>query len=351
MAPPVHTEPLSDRGIALLAGNDGCFLLCGACSQNFTPFAQNGNSRRIRFRPVRTASVLTRIFLQEDINFLVTNRIPRRYATLLMGWFSRIRSRHLTRISLAVWRLFADDLQLEEARTQDFESLRDCFVRQLRDGARQIDPDPHVVASPCDAVIGAFGSVQEQRAIQAKGFSYSMNELLDDRSLVERHRGGKFVTLRLRATMYHRFHAPCDSRIRGVKYISGDTWNVNPVALKRVEQLFCKNERAIIPLELRAPGSYLTLVPIAAILVGSIRLHFVPAVLNLNYLGPTNIPCDAAFVKGQELGYFESGSTIVMFASSDFEFSGNVIEGSTIRVGDRLMTSSTPISQAIGVQS
>src|SRR5262249_2272086 len=140
----------------------------------------------------QAASTLARVFLQEDINFLLTNRIPRRYATLLMGWYSRIRSRRLTRISLATWRLFADDLRLEEARTQDFVSLRDCFVRELRPGVRQIDPNPRVVVSPCDAVVGAFGPVREGQAIQAKGFPYSLRELLGDDHAVERHCGGKF---------------------------------------------------------------------------------------------------------------------------------------------------------------
>jgi phosphatidylserine decarboxylase len=295
-----------------------------------------------------TASILARVFLQEDINFLVTNRIPRRCLTLLVGWFSRIRSRRLTRISVAAWRLFADDLQFDDAKTQDFVSLRDCFVRELRDGARPIDPNPCVVTSPCDAVVGAFGAVQETQAIQAKGFPYSLMDLLNDERLVARHRGGKFLTLRLRSSMYHRFHAPCDGHVRGVKYISGDTWNVNPIALKRVAKLFCKNERVVVPFELSSPGSYLTLVPVAAILVASIRLHFVPALLNLNYRGSTEIPCNADFAKGQEMGYFESGSTIVIFATGDFEFSRNVVEGSTIRVGEALLTCRMPISKAIG---
>ncbi len=295
----------------------------------------------------RTAAALVNVFLQEDINFLLPNRIPRRYATLLIGWFNRNANRRLTRFSIAAWNLF-DDLRLYEARTQDFVSLRDCFVRELRPGVRQLDPDPRVVTSPCDAVIGAFGSLKADRAIQAKGFPYSVGDLLGDERIVDRHRGGKFVTLRLRASMYHRFHAPCDGGVRSVRYISGDTWNVNPVALKRIEKLFCKNERAILPFELPVRGSYLTLVPVAAILVASIRLHFIPAVFGLNYHGATEIACDARFVKGQELGYFETGSTIVMFASRDFEFSSNVVEGSTIRVGDPLFTCPTPISLSPG---
>src|SRR5262245_7893023 len=297
----------------------------------------------------RTVSALTAVFLQEDINFLLTNRIPRRYATLLMGWFSQIRNRPLTRISVAAWNLF-DDLQLQEAKNDEFLSLRDCFIRELRDGARQIDRDAHVVTSPCDAVVGAFGAVEAGRAIQAKGFAYSLKDLLGDDRLVERHREGKFVTLRLRASMYHRFHAPCDCRVERVKYISGDTWNVNPVALRRVEKLFCKNERAVIPLQLSTPDAHLTLVPVAAILVASIRLHFTPVPLTLRYRGANDIPCDARLVKGQEMGYFETGSTIVMFASSNFDFSSNVAPGSTIRVGEPLLTCSVPISSSRGEQ-
>jgi phosphatidylserine decarboxylase len=215
----------------------------------------------------------------------------------------------------------------------------------LREGARCIDPSPYIVTSPCDAIVGAFGCVREHEAIQAKGFPYSVKELLGDEELIDRHRTGKFITLRLRASMYHRFHAPCDGSLRRVRYISGDTWNVNPVALKRVEKLFCKNERAVLPLELSAEGAYVTLVPIAAILVASIRLHFITIALNLLYKGATDIPCDTRFVKGQELGYFENGSTIVMFASDTFEFSDTIVEGSTIRVGEPVFRHAAAISQ------
>src|SRR5215831_13996223 len=94
----------------------------------------------------RTVSGLTDIFLQEDINFLLTNRLPRRYATLLAGRLCRIPNRQLTRISIALWNLF-DDLRLEEARTRDFVTIRDCFVRKLQEGSRPTNPDPCVVTS------------------------------------------------------------------------------------------------------------------------------------------------------------------------------------------------------------
>ena len=100
--------------------------------------------------------------------------------------------------------------------------------------------------------------------------------------------------------MYHRFHAPHDCRVEQVTYISGDTWNVNPIALKRVEKLFCKNERAVIADAARRDRRTLvTLVPVAAILVASIRLHFLDVLLHLRYRGPNVIACDAHVRQGR----------------------------------------------------
>jgi phosphatidylserine decarboxylase len=282
------------------------------------------------------AAAVTRALLQEDINFLLTNRIPRRYATLFMGWFSRIEVAWIRRLSLATFRFFADDLELQESKKQDFRSLQDCFIRELKEGARPVEPDPSILVSPCDAIVGAFGRMDGTRLIQAKGFPYTLRDLLGDDELVKRHENGMFVTLRLKSNMYHRFHAPCAGRVNEVMYVSGDTWNVNPIALERVERLFCKNERAVIDLDVGGDDQAVTLVPVAAILVASIKLHFLDEVLDLRYRGKNRIPCDAAFKKGDELGYFQAGSTIILFATGGFSFSENVVEGARIRVGEPL---------------
>jgi phosphatidylserine decarboxylase len=137
--------------------------------------------------------------------------------------------------------------------------------------------------------------------------------------------------------MYHRFHAPHDCRVNQVSYISGDTWNVNPIALRRVEKLFCKNERAIVQTTLTATGHTITLAPIAAVLVASIRLHFLDVLLNLKHRGPNVFQCDAQLRKGEEMGWFEHGSTIVVFAPGGFLLCNNVREGAAVRVGQSLM--------------
>lgn len=272
---------------------------------------------------------------QEDLNFLLTNRIPRAMLTRFMGWFSKIEQPLVRDLSIACWRLFSE-LDLSEARKSSFKSLHDCFTRELLPGSRLPDPDPAIVVSPCDAIIGAFGNIVDTQLFQIKGAPYSLLDLLGDPALVEAHRNGRFITLRLTSSMYHRFHAPYDCRIERVTFIHGDVWNVNPIALKRIERLFCKNERAVLQTRLTT-GEALTLVPVAAILVASIRLHFIDATLNAQTRGSTVFPCDASLHKGEELGWFEHGSTIILLAPEDFEFSDNLVEAAQIKAGQPLM--------------
>jgi phosphatidylserine decarboxylase len=252
-----------------------------------------------------------------------------------MGRLSRIERPWFCAAAIAVWRLFSD-LDLSEAKADRFKSLHECFTRELKAGARRIDADPGVVASPCDALVGARGQVEDGVALQAKGFPYPLADLLGDADLIDYYRHGQFATLRLTSSMYHRFHAPYDCRVERVTYISGDTWNVNPIALKRVERLFCKNERAVIRCRLPS-GALLTLVPVAAILVASIRLKFLDVPLHLNYRGPNVIPCDVAVRKGEELGWFEHGSTIIVFAPEGASLAAGIGEGGRVRMGEALM--------------
>ncbi len=279
---------------------------------------------------------ILRIFEQEDINFLLTNRIPRRLATQFIGWFSRIEQPLVRDLSIATWRLFSD-LDLTEARKTQFRSLLDCFVRELKAGARPIDGTPDILVSPCDAIVGACGTIEGTELYQAKGFPYTLQDLLCDSAAVEAHRNGRYVTLRLTSSMYHRFHAPHDARLDQVTYVSGDTWNVNPIALKRVERLFCKNERAVLRMTLAAGGQTVTLVAVAAILVASIRLHAVEALLNQDYHGRNVIACASDYRKGDELGWFQHGSTIIAFTPDGYSLCDNVSEGATIRMGQPLL--------------
>jgi phosphatidylserine decarboxylase len=283
---------------------------------------------------LRTA--LATLMRHEDLNFLLTNCIPRRHLTLFMGWFSKLEQPWLRTASIALWRL-CSDLDLSDARPGEFRSLHDCFTRSLRRGARTVTQDPALLASPCDAIIGANGPVLQGCVLQAKGFAYPLAQLLGDPALADYYAGGQYVTLRLRATMYHRFHAPGDCTVEQLHYFPGDTWNVNPIALRRVERLFCRNERAVIQCRLAPDGALLTLVPVAAILVASIRLHFLDLLLHLRYRGPHVIPCDARLRRGEEMGWFEHGSTIIVLAPGGISLCPQHAEGATVRMGEPLL--------------
>jgi phosphatidylserine decarboxylase len=196
------------------------------------------------------------------------------------------------------------------------------------------------MTSPCDCIVGACGEIRDGTVFQAKGFPYTLDSLLGSMELVQRWpsllEGGTFVTLRLTSSMYHRFHAPCDADLNHVTYISGDTWNVNPIALTRVKELFCKNERAVLQMK-TTQGMPFLIVPVAAVLVASMRFHAVDVLLNLRYKGPNEIPCDASYVKGQEMGWFEHGSTILVFVPPSFGLADGIESGKRIRMGESLL--------------
>lgn len=284
----------------------------------------------------RPQGLWKRLLLQEDLNFLLTNRVPRTALTHFMGWFSGLRSPTLTRISISIWRLFTE-LDLSDARKSHFSSLHECFTRELKPGARTVDPDPAVLVSPSDGIVGACGTVTKGQVYQAKGLAYDLKDLMGNADDPCAFEGGSYVTLRLTSAMYHRFHAPHDATIRHLRYISGDTWNVNPIALRRVERLFCRNERAVLHTRLARGGHDIALVPVAAILVASMRFHFLDVLLHLRYRGPHELPCEVKVSKGQELGWFQHGSTIIVFAPPGFRLVPNIAEGQHIRMGQPLM--------------
>ena len=283
---------------------------------------------------VRAASVKT--VLREDIRFLLESHISRQPANRFFGWFSQIEAPLVARASIAIWRLFAD-LDLSEARTLRFTSLHACFTRELKHGTRPVDRDPDILTSPCDAIVGACGRIDGNELIQATGFPYTLQELLIDPQLVQLYRDGQYVTLRLTPSMYHRFTPrKTASSTRSPTYpaTGGTSIQSRSTALPN---LSCMNERAVIRTMLRPSGIVVTLVPVAAILVASIRLHFLDVLLNMQYRGEAEIPCEASFGKGQDMGWFQHGSTIIVFAPKGVALSSSVQEGAVIRMGRPLM--------------
>ncbi|MGN5375176.1 archaetidylserine decarboxylase [Sphingomonas hankookensis] len=279
--------------------------------------------------PVRAIAKLAGI---EWLNYAVTNRLPRRTLTRAMGWLSKVEQPLVARASIAVWRTFCD-VDLSDAAETRWPSLHACFVRRLRPGARTFRAQGHQVAAPCDGIIVASGRIDSDSIVQAKGRRYSIAELTGGEG--DAYRGGSFVTLRLTAGMYHRFHAPQDGRVDRVRYFPGDCFNVNPPTLKRVDRLYCRNERATVRMRL-ADGTPILLVPVAAILVAAIRLTFLDTVRLLRERAEPIVTCDVPLVQGEEMGWFEHGSTIVLLLPAPFVPAAGVTTGDRVRAGDVL---------------
>jgi phosphatidylserine decarboxylase len=286
------------------------------------------------------------------LHFLATNvLIPRRAATRFLGWLARQRHPWLARPAIAVWRVCCG-VDLSDAKLAHFATLREAFVRELRAGARPVDGRGHVLASPCDAIVGAIGRVQAGHAIQAKGMPYRLEELLGSAEEAHAAEGGTYITLRLTAGLYHRFHAPHAAVVDQVRYLAGDCWNVHPAALARVPRLFCRNERAAIRLRLRAEPAadhaassgapaaadgepVLTLVAVAAVGVASIQLHALGGTVRTRQA--LRRRPGVAVARGEELGWFEHGSTILVFAPPGFAPAPGVLPGAALRAGEAML--------------
>jgi phosphatidylserine decarboxylase len=286
---------------------------------------------------MKLPSFVSSVLMADRVNFAVTNWLPRRSVTRLVGWFSRLEQPLIRDVSIELMSLFAGDLALHEARRQTFRSLHDCFTRELRPDARPIDADPGAIVSPCDGIVVACGVIRGDELLQAKRHRYSLDELLADRRASERYRDGQFVTIRLTTNMYHRFHAPDACRIERVTSVPGDLFNVNPPALERVPRLYCRNERVVIHARLEQPPHAIALVAVGAILVGSIELLGVRLPRRPESAGPVDLPWDTSVRKGQELGYFHHGSTIIIVAGAGVARHERVREGARVRMGERLL--------------
>jgi phosphatidylserine decarboxylase len=254
-----------------------------------------------------------------------------------MGRISKVENKYFARFAIRIWQLFSDDMRLHEAEKSNFNSIHECFTRRLKHDARPLEQDDKLLVSPCDAVIGAHGNIRNLEALQIKGMPYSLQDLTQGAVDLEPYRDGKFITLRLKSSMYHHMHAPVEGRCQKLHYISGDTWNVNPPTLKRVGKLFCRNERALIELKPLDSNAHLLMVPVAAVLVASMRFDGLDYPLSLSYKGPNEIEHLRSFKRGEHMGHFEHGSTIVLLTSKHFSFMPLIKEGLIIRMGQALM--------------
>ena len=249
-----------------------------------------------------------------------------------------VRRRVLSTFASAV----GADLSEVAADLEEFPSINAFFVRHLKEGARQWPADSAIIASPVDGIIGQFGEVTAGKAIQAKGHSYSIAELLADQAEAIRYEGGSFLTIYLSPRHYHRIHTPIAGTISSGTYIPGTLLPVNGPAVMHVPRLFARNERLICYVD--SVAGRIPVVAVGAYNVGRISAAFDREwggtgretwVTNRRPLSIQSRSYDPPrpVETGGEIMAFHLGSTIVMLFEPQVRLNQGLEAGAEVKLG------------------
>ncbi|MGD8933300.1 MAG: archaetidylserine decarboxylase [Gammaproteobacteria bacterium] len=252
---------------------------------------------------------------------------------------ARIRWRPFKNLAINLYtKLHA--VNLEEAQITDkyrFESLNAFFTRALKPESRLLDGDHENWICPVDGTVSQAGSIDNGRIFQAKGRDYTLLELLGgDKSQAAPFIHGKFATLYLSPRDYHRIHMPVDAELKSMTYIPGRLFSVAAYTVRAIPRLFARNERVVCSFETEHG-------PMVMVLVGAINVSATETVWhglvtsNGGRIKTYDYPNSQIKLKrGDEMGRFNLGSTVILITPSDFELDEGLTAGSSVYLGRRI---------------
>jgi len=271
--------------------------------------------------------------------------LPKKALTELAGWGASRRGGWLTKavIDAFVWFYKVDMAEASKPHTDRYRTFNDFFVRPLKEGARPVDPDASLLALPCDGAISQLGRITGDQIFQAKGHYYTLQALLaGNDELAEKFIDGEFVTTYLAPRDYHRVHMPCNGILREMIYVPGDLYSVNPLTARNIPNLFARNERVICVFD--TDHGPMVQILVGATIVGSIETVWAGTVTppREGVIKRWRYPSaehDGAVVllKGQEMGRFKLGSTVInLFAPDRVKLAESLEAESKTRLGQPL---------------
>ncbi len=266
-------------------------------------------------------SALPKHALSHGAGWLATRTIPLGWRGFVHRGYSRVFGAELTEVALPL---------------EDYATLNAFFTRRLRPGLRPVAPE--AIVSPVDATVGAYGDVESDILVQAKGRDYSLAALLAEPELAASFHGGTYLTLYLSPKDYHRIHVPLPGQVTAATYVPGELWPVNVAAVTHVADLFSVNERIVVQIT-GARGGHLAVVPVGATLVGMTRLAFDDDLHTNARRGEVQrrrYDPPVAVEAGDPLGHFEFGSTVVLVCSREAGTLTPRRPGDTVRMGELL---------------
>lgn len=266
--------------------------------------------------------------------------LPKRGLTAFAGRIAGAEKGELT-TRLIRWFVGKYAVDMSEAENPDissYNSFNAFFTRPLKAGARAITKADF--ACPVDGAISQLGAIDDHHILQAKGHSFTTTELLGgDTALAAQFRNGSFANVYLSPKDYHRIHMPCDGRLISMIYVPGALFSVNPATARGVPNLFARNERVICVFESPEHGTF-AMVLVGATIVGSMATvwHGVVKPKPANKITQwTYTEQNIALEKGEEMGRFLLGSTVVMlFRPNTIAFSTDWAPERSVRLGETM---------------
>ncbi|WP_420021977.1 archaetidylserine decarboxylase [Blochmannia endosymbiont of Colobopsis nipponica] len=268
--------------------------------------------------------------------------LPKRWLTEFIGcmaeWKGGIITQWIIKIFIYMYQIKMDEAQ--ETDVMQYSTFNNFFTRKLRDDARPIDKDPLILTMPADGIISQIGKIDKQNIIQAKGHYYKLESLLaGNDSIINRFRDGNFSTIYLSPGNYHRVHMPCNGTLRDSLYIPGDLFSVNPIIAENITNLFARNERLICLFD--TEFGTMAQILIGAIIMGSIETIWAGTITppregiikHWHYPQANDINA-ITLLKGQEMGLFKLGSTVInLFPEGKIIFSNHIYCGQISKIG------------------
>jgi phosphatidylserine decarboxylase len=258
--------------------------------------------------------------MSDRLKVLLQHLLPKQRLTTFAGRVAGAQWGLMT-TRLIRWFVGKYGVDMNEAADADigsYKSFNDFFTRPLKAGARPLAAADFVC--PVDGAISQFGAIDDHHILQAKGHRFTTTELVGgDSALAAQFRHGSFANLYLSPKDYHRLHMPCDGRLTRMIYVPGALFSVNPTTARGVPNLFARNERVVCVFESPEHGSFV-MVLVGATIVGSMATvwHGVVNPKRTNKVSEwTYGDQDLVLKKGEEMGRFLLGSTIVMLFRKD----------------------------------
>ncbi|MDM5197162.1 archaetidylserine decarboxylase [Fictibacillus enclensis] len=257
--------------------------------------------------------------LKHVIRLLPQNAISRTAGK----WGHSSFSRHIIKPYSALYKIDKEEI---EKPLEEYPTFTAFFTRKLKEDARPISSGIDTLVSPVDGKVAQFGTITEGALIQAKGINYTVEQLLGCTSEIsDKYEGGTFLTIYLSPSDYHRIHMPLPGKLTKATYLPGRLFPVNRIGVEHVQGLFTKNERLITYAD--TPAGEMVLVKVGAFVVGSVRVPYGEHSTNVKNgrAYSTELP-DVPFEKGEEVGLFEFGSTVVLLFEKDHIFLSDKIQ-------------------------